>query len=106
MWQIIGWFTWLFDVYLALTFAYGCRKSAVAGVGFQWATAVQTFFWWIIAIIFLITSWNKLHIIWIMPVGFISASFITLGNIPIISHIVLVVTRLFMSVILFGVKKT
>lgn len=100
--EIVGWIIWVFDAYLALAFAYGCRRYATRDVGFQLATGVQTLFWWVIAIVFLLTPWNKLHIIWLLPLGFFSAQLIALGSIPVISPIVLFVTRLF----LLGVKRS
>jgi hypothetical protein len=105
MWSVIGWIAWLVVAYLALTFAYGCRKYAAAGQGFQWVTGVQTFFWWVIAVVFLVTPLNKLHIIWLVPLGFFSAQFIALAGIPILSPLVHLATRMFLALILVGVRK-
>ncbi len=105
MWSVIGWIAWAVAAYLALTFAYGCRKYAAAGQGFQWATGVQTFFWWVISVVFLVAPLNKLHIIWLLPVGFLSGSFIALGGIPILSPVVLLLTRMFLALVLVGVKR-
>ncbi len=105
MWQIIGWIIWAILAFFAISFVFGCRKYAKSGKGFQWATGVQTFFFWTIAILFLIFGWNKLHILWITPVMFFVAQFLVLGGIPILSPIVLFATKLFLSVILIGVKK-
>lgn len=103
--SVIGWIAWAVVAYLAVTFAYGCRRYAATGQGFQWATAVQTFFWWLISVVFLLTSLNKLHIIWLLPVGFFSAQFIALGGVPILSSAIRFATRMFMGLILVGVRK-
>lgn len=105
MWQIIGWAVWGMVAFFAISFASGCRSYAKSGQGFQWATGVQTFFLWLIAIIFLIFEWNKLHIIWIAPIAFFSAQFLVLGSIPILSPIILSATRMFLGIILIGIKK-
>jgi hypothetical protein len=102
MLPVIGWIAWAGVVYLALTFAYRCRKYAAAKQGFQWATGVQTFFWWLIGVVFLLTQLNKLHIIWLVPVGFFGAQFIALGGIPVVSPLVLLATRAFLRLILIG----
>ena len=105
MWQIIGWVVWVILAFLAVSFAWGCRSYAKSGQAFQWATAVQTFFWWLIAILFLIFEWNKLHILWIAPIAFFSAQFLVLGSVPILSPIILFATRMFLGIILIGVEK-
>jgi hypothetical protein len=106
MWQIIGWVVWGIVAFLAISFARGCRSYAKSGQGFQWASGVQTFFWWLIAIIFLIFEWNKLHILWIAPISFFSAQFLVLGSVPILSPIILFATRMFLGIILIGIEKT
>jgi len=105
MWQIIGWIIWGILAFFAVSFAFGCRSYTKSGQGFQWATGVQTFFFWAIAISFLVFGWNKLHILWMTPVAFFAAQFLVLVGIPILSPIVLFATRMFLFVVLFGVKK-
>jgi DNA-directed RNA polymerase subunit RPC12/RpoP len=104
MWQIIGWVFWAILVFFAVSFAYGCRTYAKLGHGFQWATAIQTFFCWLIAILFLVFGWNKLHILWVAPIAFFSAQFLVLG-VPILTPIVLFATKMFLAIILLGVRK-
>ena len=105
MWQIIGWIIWAVLAYYAVLFAFGCRRFAKSGQGFQLATGVLTFFFWVIAILFLIFRWNKLHILWVVPAAFFSAQFLVHGGIPILSPLVLFATRIFLFFILIGVKK-
>ena len=76
MCHLIGWIARVFVACLALTLADGCRRYAAADQGFQWGTRVQTFLWWAIAIAFLITRLNKLHLIWLLSPAFFSAQFI------------------------------
>jgi hypothetical protein len=105
MWQIIGWVVWGIVAFLAVTFAWGCRSYAKSNQGFQWATGVQTFFLWVIAILFIYFEWNKLHILWVAPISFFSAQLFAIGGIPILSPIILLATRLFLAVILVGIEK-
>jgi hypothetical protein len=87
---------------LALTFVYGCRKTVRSGQPFQWATAVQTFFWWVIAVVFLFIPLNKLHILWLLPILLFSAQFLVLTGVPILMPVILFLTQVFMKLILFG----
>lgn len=106
MWQIIGWIVWGIVAFLAISFAWGCRSYSKSGQGFQWATGIQTFFYWIIAISFLIFEWNKLHILWIAPILFFSARMLVLSRVPFLSPIVLFATKMFLGIILIGVKES
>ena len=100
----IGWILWTVVVYLALSFVYGTRKYIRAGVPMQEATIVQTFFWWVIAIVFILTGWNKLHVLWIVPIAFYLGQLIGISRFPpIIAPIVLVLSRVFASIVLIGV---
>lgn len=105
MWQLVGWIVWGIIACLAISFSFGCRSYAKSGHSFQWATGVQTFFWWIIAILFLIFGWNKLHILWIGLIAFFSAQHFALGTIPILSPLILFATRMFLRIILIGIEK-
>jgi len=91
--------------FLAISFAFGCRRYVKSRQGFQWATGVQTFFWWIIPILFLIFDWNKLHILWVAPICFFSAQFLVIGGIPILSNVVMFATKMFLGIVLFGIEK-
>ena len=100
--SIIGWVTWAFSVFLAFSFAYGCRMTVRSGQSFQWATAVQTFFWWVIAVVFLFAPFNKLHILWLLPTLFFSAQFLVHLRIPLLTPVVIFLTHIFMKLVLFG----
>lgn len=100
--HIIGWTAWLFTAFLALSLTWGCRTANRKGLGFQQATAVQTLFWWVVALIFLFTPLNKLHILWLLPVLFCLASFLTMTQVPFLSKATLLLTHLFMAVVLIG----
>ncbi|MFA5027483.1 MAG: hypothetical protein WC713_06365, partial [Candidatus Methylomirabilota bacterium] len=93
MWSVLGWIVWGVVAFLAVTFACGCRRNTAAGQGFAWASGVMTLFWWLIAIVFLVTPLNKLHIIWLIPLGFFGASFIAITGVPVLSPLILFFTR-------------
>ena len=98
----IGWIIWGILTFLAVSFLLGCRRYASSGERFQQATGIQTFLLWIVAVFFLFFSWNKIHILWIVPVLMLLAPIIT--QIPILSTVVLFVTKIFLSIVLVGIK--
>lgn len=105
MLKTLGWVVWAIAVLLAASWAYGLRAYARAGKHFTTATAVQTLFLWVISIGFLISDYNKLHILWLGPVSFVAAQFIAFVGIPILSPLVLLLTRGFVRVVLTGVGR-
>jgi hypothetical protein len=116
--QIVGWIVWAGVVYLALTWAYGARKMLAEEGNFTKAAAVQTFFWWLLAVLFLFVPYSKLHLLWLVPVAFglslvvmlakVSGGLVT-GFPPLASLIewfsrgLYIPARLFMCLVLLGV---
>ena len=78
--EIIGWIIWFIMVLFAISLTFGCWKYIKAGQGFQLATGVQALFFWIIAVLFLIFEWDKIHIIWMAPLSFFIAQFLAIGG--------------------------
>lgn len=105
MLTIIGWIVWSVVAILAGAWAYGLRTFARTSQPFQMATAVQTLFLWIIALIFLLTDYSKLHILWVGPVSFLAASFLALSGVPLLSPLVILATRAFVEIVLVGVVR-
>ena len=102
---ILGWLAWCVVAYLAITFVYGTRMYAKSGVPLNSITCVQTFLWWAIALTFLFSNLSKLHIIWLVPISFLGARFIALSGFPpIVADISLLLTQIFLSIILLGVR--
>lgn len=104
MGEIIGWIAWVVVAFFAVTFVIGLRRYEKSGHGFQWATATQAMFFCIIAVLFLLYDWNKLHIIWVAPLSFVAA-IIIFGGVPFLLPLVMLFTKMFVSIILIGVKK-
>lgn len=100
---VLGWLLWGVTVYLAASFTYGIRKTARTGRSFQQATAVMAFLWWLLAFFFVFTSTSKLHLAWLLPIGFFGAQIFANGLIPILSSLVLRLTSLFVRIVLVGV---
>lgn len=98
--KIVGWILWCIVGWLTLSFSYGCRRAIKGGKNFHIATGVQTFLWLLIVIIFLFTNWNKLHILWLIPVVFLGSSFIL--QIPILRRIVLFISFFYLAILLTG----
>jgi hypothetical protein len=105
MWEIIGWIIWGIITLLAISWAYGCRVYFAQKSGFQIATGLQTFSWWIISLVFFVFPLNKLHILWVAPLAFWAARIIVYFPVPIITPVILFFTNIFLILILIGVKK-
>jgi hypothetical protein len=103
-WEGVGWLIWAAAAFFAFSLSFGCRRYAQAGQNFSWMTAVQAFFFCVIAILFLVFAWNKLHILWIAPLAFLFGQFLVLNRIPIVSALVMFATGLFLRVVLAGVR--
>lgn len=71
---IIGWIVWAFVAFLAVTFPIAIYQKHKKNEAVQIATVVQTICFAIITIIFILSGWNKLHILWIAPLSFVIAS--------------------------------
>lgn len=71
--EVIGWIIWGIVAFWALSWTIGCRTNMRSQEGLQMATAVLTFFWWVVAILFLIFDWSRLHILSIAPAAFVMA---------------------------------
>ncbi len=88
--------------------------SCIAGVvncrirakerGVDAAAGTTIFFFLLTAILFLAFGWNKLHMIWVLPVALFTIPFLVAKKIPIASPIALSATRIFQKMILVGIK--
>ena len=102
----IGWVLWGIVALLALGWAYGCRNAMASGEPLQCGTTVLTLFWWVVALVFLFSHANKLHILWAAPAAFVLSFLVSPPmGIPVLSPVVLGVTQAFMTVVTLGVKK-
>jgi amino acid transporter len=103
---IVGWILWCVVVLLALGWAYGLRNIAASGQPQTWGTVVLALFWWVIALVFLFSHANKLHILWAAPVAFVLSFLVAPPvGIPVLSPIVLGVAHAFLTVVTLGVKR-
>ena len=106
MTTILGWIAWGIVAFLAVAWTYGCRRSVASGVPPQWGTAVLTLFWWIVAVVFVVSGANKLHIFWAAPVAFLLSFLVSPPiTIPLVSPLVLMATRVFMTIVTLGIEK-
>jgi len=102
--SLIGWAVWVCSALLAVTFIFHNRRQAHAGQTFTWTTAVWALFLWILVIAFFLTpSWNKLHLLWLLPATFLSSIILFPAGIPIITPIAIFLTNIFMQLIAVGV---
>ena len=102
----IGWVAWGVVAFLALAWAYACRNAMASGEPPQWSSVVLTLFWWVVALAFLFSHANKLHILWAAPAPFVLSFFVSPPmGIPLLSPVVLGVAQAFVTVVTLGVKK-
>ncbi len=106
MLSILSWTIWAIVAFLALSWAYGLRVYTKKGQSVPIATAVQTFFLWVIAVVFLFSGYSKLHILWVAPICFVASFYLTLARrVPILTPMVMWFTGLFVEFVLLGLKR-
>jgi len=106
MFYILGWAIWAITTLLAISWAFGIRTYAKQRKPFPITTAVQGFFLWLIAVVFLYASYSKLHILWIAPICFLASFFLTLARrVPIVTPVVLWFAGLFVEIVTLGIKR-
>ena len=77
----IGWIIWGILLVVTLGLTYGLCRSYFAKRPFTYATAFQTLAFWIILLFFYFEpNWNKVHLLWIMPVIFFLVSFLIISR--------------------------
>ncbi len=103
--SIVGWVAWGIVAIMALSWTHGLRVFTRKGQPVPNATAVQTFFLWVIAAFFWFTNYSKLHILWVAPVCFLASFFLTLSGVPILTPVVMWITGLFVGIVLMGLKR-
>jgi len=81
----IGWIVWALGVYGAILMSSIVRERLVKGSSPTPPTIFWLLYWWIILIVFLFVGWNKLHILWLIPL-FLPFSFLV-AVLPVICHI-------------------
>jgi hypothetical protein len=102
----IGWVLWGIVALLALGWAYGCRNAVASGQPPQWGTVVLTLFWWVVALVFLFSHANTLHILWAAPLAFVLSFLVSPPmGIPVLSPLVLGIAQAFMTVVTLGAKQ-
>jgi len=105
MWPAVGWAAWTIVAVLAVTWTYGCRRSATKGNGVNLGVGASTLGWWVLTIVFLVTSLNKLHLAWLAPLTLLFFTTFALAGTPLISALVLRITRTFLALVLIGVPE-
>jgi hypothetical protein len=104
MLQVFGLLAWAVVVFLAISWTIGCRTKARSPEGFSWVAATQVLSFYVVSLLFLVFDWNKLYILWLLPLIIFGAPFIALGGIPGVSQLVMAMTRLFVPVILIRIS--
>lgn len=73
MLHIFGWLLWAFVLYIAVTWSYGVVAYLRRYGGVTYASIFQAMFAWIVAVVFLVFDWNKLHLIWLIPLVWVAS---------------------------------
>lgn len=69
--SFIGWIIWGTLVFFAINWTFGIFYYLKTGKSVTKAIILQTASFWIIAVAFLLTGWNKLHLIWLVPLVYL-----------------------------------
>ncbi|MDD5010722.1 MAG: hypothetical protein PHQ00_01210 [Phycisphaerae bacterium] len=105
---VFGWILWGILVFYVILMAWACRAYTNPGdknlfkCTLQWANIIQAVFFLVVTILFLIFRWNKLHILWVIPVIFLCSNFFVAYNVPIFSPLIIYITKVYLSIILIG----
>lgn len=67
-------------------------------------TLTQTLFLWVVAMTFLFSGWNKLHILWAAPLALVSV-YIVLA-IPVLGHVVGLAANIFGTIVSIGARRS
>lgn len=102
----VGWIIWASLVFGTFSLCFCCRKWVQGGIPFSMTTAIQAFFFFVLALTFLFIPLSKLHILWMAPVLFLMAQYLALTKVPIISPIVFALSTIFMNLLLIGTRKS
>jgi len=100
---ILGWIIWSLLLLLALTHPLYIRREISKGKVVHPAQLFQALAVWVIIVAFYVQPWNKLHILWILPIAFI-LSFITTARIAVISRVSLSLSYFYLGIICLGMK--
>lgn len=106
MLSVADWLVWAIDIFLAASWTYGIRLATRQGESVSIPTAIQTLFFWIIAIVFFLTDHSKLHILWVVPLCFLTSLLVTFVRVPILGPLIRWMTGLFLVLALAGVKRS
>ena len=103
--EIIEWIIYLiYFIGFNIGWIIGCRVAATKG-GITHATVATTMLMTLISVIFLFADYNKLHLIWITPILILTSSLnMVLFSVPLIGNVYFILTKLFYSVIIIGIK--
>lgn len=102
----LGWVAWGIVAILALAWAYGCRNCVASGQRLDHTNALLTLFWWVIALVFLVSDISKLHIFWIAPSAWLLAFLLSpLVGIPVLSPLFSLIAQVFVRLITTGASR-
>lgn len=98
--NIAGWFVWGMSLLWFLGFLYLTRKEKLIHV----AILVQLIIWMVSIVVFAFSSLSKLHLLWVMPAGFLLGFIVafTILTLPVIGPVFRDVLLLFAHVFFFG----
>ena len=102
MWDIIGWVIWGILTFLGIWGIFVNRRHVKSGRDFNFTGGMVIVFEWIFIVLFLVFDWNKLHIVWSIPITIFSVPFLVTQKIPFLSHIFIWITRVFWATALMG----
>ncbi len=103
MLRILGWMLWVLAAYSVAALVGYMRADARKGVPIHMLQVFQAALMVCCAAAFLLPTWNKLHLVWAMPVSFIGGFLgFVLFPMPVLGTILRVATLAFARVFFLG----
>lgn len=65
---ILGWLLWVFTAFIAATWTFGVVTYMRRPTGVTYGSIFMAMLAWMLTLVFVFSSLNKLHLLWLIPV--------------------------------------
>ena len=103
--MIWEWIIWSIAVIISVSFVINLRAEAKNGRMVHIITIAQTIIQLVVCLLFLFLPWNKLHLLWVMPLTLILANLgFIIFRIPVIGLLLRIIVLRVANVLFLGVE--
>jgi hypothetical protein len=95
--MLLEWIVWILGLYGAILMSSILKERLEKGPTPTPPTIYWVFLWWLTLIFFMFPAYNKLHLIWLLPVLYIPSFIITM--VPVINYIAAIPSSLFVYIL-------